>query len=105
MMSMMKHGPESMNTPMDARRALFERSDLLLVTRAPQPGARPSPGQPGTASNYVQPLPDVFIALLADGAVLAFTAHVDLGTGIRTALAPIVAEELSVSLELSLIHI
>jgi len=99
MMSMMKHGPESMNTPKDARRALFERSDLLLVTRAPQPGARPSPGQPGTASNYVQPLPDVFIALLADGAVLAFNGHVDLGTGIRTALAQIVAEELSVGLE------
>lgn len=88
-----------MPTPRDERRALFERGGALLVTRAPQPGAVPAPGQPGTASSYVQPLPDVFIALLDDGGVLAFNGHVDLGTGIRTALAQIVAEELSVALE------
>lgn len=90
---------ESSTTPKDARRALFERSGVLLVTRAPQPGARPAPGQPGTASDYVQPLPDVFVALQDDGRVLAFNGHVDLGTGIRTALAQIVAEELCVRLE------
>lgn len=84
-------------TPKDARRALFERDDVLLVTRPPQPAATPSPGQPGNASAYVQPLPDVFVALLGDGRVLAFNGHVDLGTGIRTALAQIVAEELSVA--------
>ena len=96
---MMKSMSESNTTPKDARRALFARTGVLLVTRAPQPGARPSPGQPGTASDYVQPLPDVFIALQADGRVLAFNGHVDLGTGIRTALAQIVAEELCVRLE------
>ena len=38
-----------------------------------------------------------FVVVGADGAVLAFNGHVDLGTGIRTALAQIVAEELDVA--------
>ncbi|MBN9587034.1 MAG: aldehyde dehydrogenase [Afipia sp. 62-7] len=40
---------------------------------------------------------DIFIKITADGSVTAFNGHVDLGTGIRTALAQIVAEELDVS--------
>lgn len=40
--------------------------------------------------------PDIYIAMHPDGAVTAFNGHVDLGTGIRTALAQIVAEELDV---------
>ena len=47
------------------------------------------PGQPG--------LFDTFIKITADGAVTAYNGHVDLGTGIRTALGQIVAEELDVS--------
>ncbi|WP_394630617.1 molybdopterin cofactor-binding domain-containing protein, partial [Escherichia coli] len=42
---------------------------------------------------------DSFIAIAADGKVTAFCGHVDLGTGIRTALAQIVAEELDVAFE------
>ena len=38
-----------------------------------------------------------FIKITADGSVTAFNGHVDLGTGIRTALGQIVAEELDVS--------
>ncbi|HIE4544375.1 TPA: molybdopterin cofactor-binding domain-containing protein [Providencia rettgeri] len=45
--------------------------------------------------NYV----DSFIALAADGSVTAFNGHVDLGTGIRTSLAQIVADEIGVSFE------
>ena len=41
--------------------------------------------------------PEIFIAMDADG-VTAFNGHVDLGTGIATALAQIVAEELDVEL-------
>ncbi len=41
----------------------------------------------------------LFLAIDGAGAVLAFNGHVDLGTGIRTALAQIVAEELDVGLE------
>src|SRR3954463_335084 len=40
---------------------------------------------------------ETFIKIAADGAVTAYNGHVDLGTGIRTALGQIVAEELEVS--------
>lgn len=40
---------------------------------------------------------ETFITITADGRVTAFNGHVDLGTGIRTALGQIVAEELDVS--------
>src|ERR1700737_5658810 len=40
---------------------------------------------------------ETFIKLTAEGSVTAFNGHVDLGTGIRTALGQIVAEELDVS--------
>lgn len=39
---------------------------------------------------------ELYIAVYPDGSVTAFNGHVDLGTGIRTALAQIVAEELNV---------
>jgi nicotinate dehydrogenase subunit B len=41
---------------------------------------------------------ETFIKITADGSVTAYNGHVDLGTGIRTALGQIVAEELDVSL-------
>ena len=40
---------------------------------------------------------ETFIKITADGSVTAFNGHVDLGTGIQTALGQIVAEELEVS--------
>lgn len=40
---------------------------------------------------------ETFIKIAADGSVNAYNGHVDLGTGIRTALGQIVAEELDVS--------
>src|ERR1700740_3019536 len=46
----------------------------------------------GAASGF-----ETFIKITADGSVTAYNGHVDLGTGIRTALGQIVAEELDVS--------
>ncbi|AOZ05524.1 xanthine dehydrogenase family protein molybdopterin-binding subunit [Cupriavidus malaysiensis] len=86
------------SSPRAQRLALLQASGVLLVTRAPQAAARPAPGQPGAASDYVPALPDIFVAVRESGEVLAFNGHVDLGTGIRTALAQIVAEELDVPL-------
>src|SRR6201991_4313648 len=40
---------------------------------------------------------ETFVRITADGSVKAYNGHVDLGTGIRTALGQIVAEELDVS--------
>jgi nicotinate dehydrogenase subunit B len=40
---------------------------------------------------------ETFIKIASDGSVTAYNGHVDLGTGIRTALGQIVAEELDVS--------
>ena len=40
---------------------------------------------------------ETFITITSDGSVNAYNGHVDLGTGIRTALGQIVAEELDVS--------
>ncbi len=65
--------------------------------------AAPASGKQGSLS-VVHPMGtggegifETFISITADGAVTAFNGHVDLGTGIRTALGQIVAEELDVS--------
>ncbi|MFP1680392.1 molybdopterin cofactor-binding domain-containing protein [Alloalcanivorax sp. C16-2] len=81
------------------RDALLHQPDVLVVFRDPQPTPKPAPGQPGTHSDFVPTEPELFIAVLADGRVLGFNGHVDLGTGIRTALGQIVAEELEVPFE------
>ncbi|WP_175958802.1 xanthine dehydrogenase family protein molybdopterin-binding subunit [Burkholderia pyrrocinia] len=78
------------------RSELLVRDGCLTVIRPPAPPVKPAPGQPGSLSSYVPALPEVFVAILDDGRILAFNGHVDLGTGIRTSLAQIVAEELDV---------
>src|SRR5216684_5742733 len=40
-----------------------------------------------------------FLVLTSNGSITAFSGHVDLGTGIGTALAQIVAEELDVAFD------
>lgn len=85
--------------PKSDREALFTRHGTLLVVRPAAPPPEPAPGQPGMASEYLQTHPDIFVAVLNNGQVFAFNGHVDLGTGIRTALAQIVAEELCVAFE------
>jgi nicotinate dehydrogenase subunit B len=81
-----------------SKRDLLRRTGALLVLRGAHSGdlseepeaASPEPGSPE---------PELFLALTDDGQVAAFCGHVDLGTGIRTALAQIVAEELDVPVE------
>src|SRR3954463_11498640 len=50
------------------------------------------PAGSGAKGNF-----ETFIKITADGSVTAYNGHVDLGTGIRTALGQIVAAELDVS--------
>jgi nicotinate dehydrogenase subunit B len=63
---------------------------VLLVTAPPDASVIGAAKADGAA--------EIHLLISADGAILAFNGHVDLGTGVRTALAQIVAEELDVSL-------
>ncbi|WP_150722177.1 xanthine dehydrogenase family protein molybdopterin-binding subunit [Pandoraea capi] len=78
------------------RTELLARDGCLTVIRQPVKPIKPAPGQPGSHSSFVPEVAEVFVAVLDDGRILAFNGHVDLGTGIRTSLAQIVAEELDV---------
>ncbi|WP_321796153.1 xanthine dehydrogenase family protein molybdopterin-binding subunit [Caballeronia sp. J97] len=81
------------------RADLLARNGRLAIVRQPVRPAAPARGQPGSHSTFVPDVPEVFVAVLDDESILAFNGHVDLGTGIRTSLAQIVAEELDVPAE------
>lgn len=70
-------------TPPDATEDRNQLQGTLSVVR---------PASPVEAVKF-----ETFIKITADGSVTAYNGHVDLGTGIRTALGQIVAEELDVS--------
>ena len=60
---------------------------------------RPGSGRREAAWGEVSDRLDDWLAIEKDGTVTAFSGKVELGTGVRTALAQIVAEELDVPLE------
>jgi nicotinate dehydrogenase subunit B len=83
-----------MNTMID-RRSLLRATGALIVTFSLIPG--PGRAQSVPASKTVSPdRVDGFLAIDRDGSVLIYSGKVDLGTGVRTALTQIVAEELDV---------
>ncbi|MHC5306508.1 xanthine dehydrogenase family protein molybdopterin-binding subunit [Bartonella sp. LJL80] len=90
-----------MKTLNTTRRRFLQLGGILLVSNALptifQQGKALAADASTTASLDI-PLDRVssFIAIGADGKVTAFNGHVDLGTGTRTALAQIIADELSV---------
>ena len=69
---------------------------LLVVVREPAFTNALVPGQPAAVTPNPAEGVEVLIAVWDDGSVTALHGHVDLGTGLRTALAQIVAEELDV---------
>ena len=71
---------------------------VLLVKRTPPPALPPAPGQPPTVQANFLEGDEVLLAVWDDGSVTALHGHVDLGTGIATALAQVVAEELDLDL-------
>jgi nicotinate dehydrogenase subunit B len=77
-----------------SRAALRAADGVLLVSRPPPPAPAQANGQPATVPSNPAEGPEILIAVWDDGSVTALHGHVDLGTGIRTALAQIVAEEL-----------
>ena len=67
----------------------------LAIVRAAVAPTGPS-ARPALAAAETAASDDILVAVFEAGGVTAFCGHVDLGTGIRTALAQIVAEELDV---------
>ena len=61
----------------------------------PRPGSGRREAKQGEVSNGL----DDWLAIGTDGTITAFSGKVEIGTGVRTALAQIVAEELDVPLE------
>ncbi len=89
------HGASAWRHRQDFRQA----EGVLLVLRAPPPPLPPAQGQPPSVpANPAEGL-EVLLAVHASGRVTALAGHVDLGTGLRTAYAQIVAEELGLPLE------
>jgi len=78
------------------RADMFQAQGVLRIVRGPLPVAPPVAGQPGFVYSQPDEGPECFIAVWDDGSVTALHGHVDLGTGLRTALTQIVAEELSI---------
>ncbi|CAI1576711.1 xanthine dehydrogenase family protein molybdopterin-binding subunit [Serratia fonticola] len=80
------------------RRRLLQAGGVVMVSSLLPFNALA--GSPAAAGKAI-PLDRIssFIALSADGKVTAFNGHVDLGTGIRTSLAQIVADELDVAFD------
>ena len=63
------------------------------------PAGRPGSGRREAVWGQLTDRLDNWLAIETDGTVTAFSGKVELGTGVRTALAQIVAEELDVPLE------
>jgi nicotinate dehydrogenase subunit B len=77
-------------------RAEFRAANgVLLVLRTPAPPIPPAHGQPPAVQANPAEGDEIVLAVWDDASVTALHGHVDLGTGLRTALAQIVAEELS----------
>lgn len=87
--------PDSLRTRAD----FLNATGVLLVVRDPPPANPPAPGQPAAVPGNPAEGVEILLSLWEDGRVIALHGHVDLGTGLQTAFAQIVAEELDVPLE------
>ncbi|MEO9653515.1 molybdopterin cofactor-binding domain-containing protein [Marinomonas sp.] len=83
------------NNTFESRAELLDKSQGLFLVKESNPPL--SPAQKPDDVKQEKEL-EVYIAIDADGQVTAFNGHVDLGTGIRTSLAQIVAEELDLEM-------
>ncbi|RYY83076.1 MAG: aldehyde dehydrogenase, partial [Comamonadaceae bacterium] len=82
-----------------ARADFLNAEGVLVVVRETPPAPPPARGQPALVSGNPAEGDEILLAAWDDGSVTALHGHVDLGTGLQTALAQIVAEELDLPLE------
>ena len=86
----------------------FKRQDMpfmrgvIWVSRPPVSPPLGASGQPPFIASSLDEGAEVLVALWSDASATALHGHVDMGTGLRTALTQMVAEELS--LDLSRVH-
>ncbi|MET4577298.1 molybdopterin cofactor-binding domain-containing protein [Ottowia thiooxydans] len=80
------------------RSDILTAEGVLAIVREPPAPPAPAPGQPTAVSANPLEGDEVLLALWDDGSVTGLSGHVDLGTGLQTALAQIVAEELDLTL-------
>ncbi|WP_077000256.1 molybdopterin cofactor-binding domain-containing protein [Variovorax sp. KK3] len=81
-----------------SRSDFLKAEGALVVVRETPPAPPAVVGQPAAVAGNPAEGPEILLALWDDGSVTALNGHVDLGTGIRTALAQVVAEELDLPL-------
>jgi len=81
------------------RSDFLSASGVLLVTREPPPPPPSAPGQPPIVAGNPAEGVEVLLSVWDDNTALGLHGHVDLGTGIRTALGQIVAEELDMAMD------
>lgn len=81
------------------RKDFLDASGVLLVVREPLPAPPPTKGQPAAVPANPAEGQEVLLSVWSDGRIIALHGHVDLGTGLRTALGQIVAEELDVPMD------
>ncbi len=79
-----------------SRQDLHDARGVLLVVRDPPAPPLPVKGQPAAVPGNPAEGVEILLAVWPDGSATALHGHVDLGTGLRTALAQIVAEELEI---------
>ena len=79
------------------RSDFFNARGVLLVLRAPLAQPAPVAGQPSFVASLASEGDECVLAVWDDASVTALHGHVDMGTGLRTALAQVVAEELNMS--------
>jgi nicotinate dehydrogenase subunit B len=80
------------------RSEFLQAAGVLVVVRETPPAPPQAQGQPMLVAGNPAEGPEVLLAVWDDGSVTALNGHVDLGTGIQTALSQIVAEELDAPL-------
>lgn len=80
------------------RAEFLSATGVLLVLRETPPPPPPAKGQPAFIAGNPAEGDEVLLAVWDDGSASALNGHVDLGTGIQTALAQIVAEELDLGM-------
>jgi nicotinate dehydrogenase subunit B len=80
------------------RAEFLSANGVLLVVRETPPAPLPANGQPALVAGNPLEGDEILLAVWDDGSASALNGHVDLGTGIQTALGQIVAEELDLGM-------